>query len=92
MLFAELSESNQNDGYTKTQMNIADILNDPEKLMTLTDGQLKALIEPYISQARQPLLPPEKAKKEGVQVKVFKEMIDKNRAAIEQLKALRKGL
>ncbi len=56
-------------------ITIQEILDDPEKLCSLSDAELKSILEPLIPLARTQVLPEEKSRKEGLEVKHMKSLI-----------------
>lgn len=56
-----------------------------EELQSMSDAQLKALLEPYFPATRHAMLPTEKPRKIGVGTRAVLDAIDKNKDAIEAL-------
>jgi hypothetical protein len=67
---------------------INDLLDEPEKLLALSDVELKALLSPYFGPARAALMPPEKAEKQGVERSVMNQFLAANKEAIETLRRM----
>lgn len=69
--------------------HINELLDEPEKLIALSDFELKALLAPYFPATRYALLPEAKPKKLGLDVRNVLAAIKNNAVEIAKLKALR---
>lgn len=69
--------------------NINDLLDQPDKLLALSQEELKDLLKPYFPAARVPLMPPEKAQKQGVEKNVFNQLLASMRPEIDALRKLK---
>lgn len=67
---------------------IHDILSDPEKLLLLSDTELKTLLAPFIPLARKAVLPEEKPAKVGIAMRTMKEFLS-NPEILAQMDAAR---
>jgi len=70
--------------------SIHSILTDPEALLKLSDERLKALLAPYIPDARKAILPEEKPSKIGVSARLLKEVMN-DPTILAGLDAMRKA-
>jgi hypothetical protein len=69
---------------------IHDLLTNPSYLLSLSDAELKRLLEPYFPDVRTPILPQEKPKKVGLQKRQFDAMMS-NTAFAAELEAFKKS-
>ncbi len=72
-------------------MTIQELLSTPpEQLIALSEQELKNLLEPFIPATRLALLPPEKPRKLGVEMRAIKDAIGANKDEImKTLEALK---
>lgn len=65
-------------------MEIKDILSrDPEELLKLSDAELNTLLSPFFPAVRQAMMPPEKARKLGLERRMLESFIQANKNDIE---------
>lgn len=71
-------------------MNINDLLDEPEKLLILSDEELKKLLAPYFGPTRAALMPPEKAEKQGVERNVIRQFLSAMQPEIDAMRKNKK--
>lgn len=72
----------------KPEVPITVLLDDPEKLLAMTDEQLRQALAPYIPETRKAVLPEEKPSKIGVSTRVMRDFMS-DPSIKSQLEALR---
>jgi hypothetical protein len=67
-------------------MTIKEILErPPEELLALSDAELRNLLEPFFPATRTPLLPQEKARKLGVEVRAMKDAVENSKDDLKKM-------
>jgi hypothetical protein len=73
-------------------MNIKDITDrNPEALLAMSDNELSALLAPFFPAVRQAVMPPEKARKLGLERRMLQSFIAANKDEIAAAAAKLKG-
>ncbi len=67
---------------------IHSLLSDPDKLVAMSDSELRAALAPFIPPSRKAVLPEEKPQKVGVQMRAMAEFL-KNPALVKEMSAAR---